>query len=327
MNSAFSKPATDIRSISLYYERHGNPAGAPVVCLHGGPGGGSTFNEYRLFDPDHFNVLIFDQRGSGKSHPYASIENNSIAHLTDDIDRLRRHFGHEKWSIAGGSWGSALTMFYAAKYPQHVVRMLLRGIFFADRRGADYLIEEDGAAKTCRNAFFDDYQNFIPATERAIGLKQAYYNRVTSDDKETALRAALLFKLWDISIATLIPRQDWLDKARRDLESNLALSRIFFHFTMHEYDDDHREYLINRMAESGIPLDIIHGQRDDICPLENAEDLHRRCPGSTLDTPSQCGHSQLEEPLLESFLKITHRWMRNDKDSILTPSPSGRWPG
>jgi proline iminopeptidase len=306
---------------SIYYERHGNPQGKPVVYLHGGPGAGCSFREYRLFDPSHFNILLFDQRGSGKSLPYAGIANNDIHHLVEDLDKLRQNFGYGQWSITGGSWGSALAMLYAAKYPRHIDRMLLRGIFFADRKGADYIIEEDGAAKTRRSPLFDDYRNFIPAAERRHGLKQAYYNRLISENKAAELEAATLFNLWDTSIATYIPRQDWLDDVRQKPGENLALSRIFFHFAVHEFDNQNREHLLSRMAESKIPLDIIHGRQDYICPVENAEELHRRCPGSRIQIPDQCGHSQMEQPLLVAFLKVTDRWVKEDRARVPDQNP------
>ncbi len=297
---------------SLYYERHGNPRGRPVVYLHGGPGAGCSFQEYRMFNPNHFNVLIFDQRGAGKSRPHASIDNNSISHLVGDIDRLRQKFGHQKWSIAGGSWGSALAMFYATQYPQHVDRMILRGVFFADQKGACHIIEEDGIAKTQRNTFFDDYLNFIPLEERQQGLSHAYYNRLTSGNRAVEIEAATLFNLWDASIVTFAPHPGWPNELRNKPEESLALSRTFFHFAIHEFDDKNRSNLLAKMSELTIPINIIHGRQDYICPVENAEILHKHCPGSTLQIFERCGHSQKEEPLLNAFLKMTDRWMKED---------------
>ncbi len=296
----------------LYYERHGHPRGKPVIYLHGGPGGGCSFNEYRWFHPDHFDVLIFDQRGSGKSTPYAGTQGNSIAALVADIEKLRQHLFIDKWNICGGSWGSALAMSYAAAHPERVERMLLRGIFFADRKGAQHIITASHLKDDKKTEFYRDYVDFIPPEERKRdGLLKAYYNRVMSPDQALAVEAARRFYIWDTAIATKHLRQDWIDEANKDPESTLALSRLFFHFASHEFKDSHKKHLLEAMADLDIPVDIIHGADDKICPVENARELHKICQNSTLATPP-CGHSQREPELLEAFLDITDRWMSDD---------------
>ena len=184
----------------LYYERFGNKNGIPIIYLHGGPGAGCSFSEYCLFNLDYCNVLLFDQRGAGKSVPYAETKNNSIDKLVEDIETFLQHIGVDQWTICGGSWGSALGMFYATKYPQYVEQMLLNGIFFADQTGAQHIIEENGSAKENLNKYFEAYRDYIPKTERKDGLMLPYYKRLMSPDIDQSVEAARLFDMWDTSI-------------------------------------------------------------------------------------------------------------------------------
>lgn len=294
---------------SLYFERHGNPHGIPVVWLHGGPGGGCSFNEHKYFNLDHYDLLIFDQRGAGKSTPFASTEENSIDLLIDDIEVLRRHFKHKSWHVAGGSWGSALALLYTLKYPKSVDRLLLRGIFFADRKGAYHIIEPDGAAARFQHMkWFQDYRDLIPEAERAQGLMIPYYNRLTKGDRDVAVEAALRFMLWDTAICTLEPCQDFLDKIQADPQASLALSRIYFHYIVHEFDDANRNKILDGFAKLDIPVDIVHGMQDWICPVENAQALHRACRNSNLKILENCGHSMIEPAMQQAFRLISDRW-------------------
>lgn len=292
----------------LHYARYGNPKGEPVVYLHGGPGGGCTF-EYRLFNPDHYSVLLFDQRGAGKSLPFAETAHNTISALVGDIEKLRKHFGIERWHVAGGSWGSALGMFYALRHPAHVEKMLLRGIFFGDSDGARYIIDEDGAAAAHRNQWFEDYLGHIPAAERASGLTMPYYRRLHSEDKAVAVEAARLFWLWDTSIATLSPRPDILDRIKDNPEGALPLSRIFFHYVVHEFQRGHKKLLLDGMGKLSHSVDIIHGREDKITPVANAIQLHGFCKNSRLNIVENCGHSMLEPALQQAARTITDKWM------------------
>ncbi len=293
---------------NLYYERHGNPDGAKAVYLHGGPGAGCGFYEQRLFDPDYFDLLIFDQRGAGKSTPHGKIENNSIDHLVQDLEDMREHFGIKKWSVCGGSWGSALSMFYAAKYPDAVERMILRGVFFGDKKGADYINGENGNATENANAYFDIYKNLIPTAEREKGLGAAYAERVLRGQSQTAIEAAKRFIIWNTSIDCLEHPAKEIEAIEKDPKSVLPLSRIWYHFCENQFDDKNREYLLKIMGRLEIPVHIIHGRQDYICPAQNAKDLHAVCQHSDLEILEQCGHSQKEPPLIEAFIKITKAW-------------------
>lgn len=299
---------------ALYFERHGNPAGAPVIYLHGGPGGGCSFQEYRWFNPDYYNVILFDQRGAGKSTPHAGIQANSVSHLVEDIERLRAHFGVERWAVAGGSWGSALAMLYAARHPQNVERLLLRGIYFADRGGEDNIIEEFGVARAHRNQWFDEYRALVPHIPPGAPITQAYYELLMSPDKAVAVEAARRFDLWDTSIATAQPRPELIAEISKNPEESLPLSRFFFHFSVHEFRDALRNEILEGMKKFPGPVDIIHGRLDYICPVENAIILHEAVPHSRLQIVEDAGHSMREPGIRDAFISVTDRWAAEGAD-------------
>ena len=293
----------------LYYARYGNPAGAPVIYLHGGPGAGCTYQEYRFFNPDHYNVLLFDQRGAGRSVPFAGTHNNDMQALVSDIEKLRRHFGVESWSVCGGSAGSTLGMLYAISHPARVRRLLLRGIFFGDGESARHLIDAEGALAKSRNKWFEDYFNHIPVQERAGGLTMPYYKRLNSADENEAIEAARLFTVWDTSIATMHSRQDLLDNRNKNPKDCLPISKVFFHFTVNEYTkNDYKPFLLDGMKKLSVPVDIIHGRQDWICPVENAIELHGVCNNSRLEIVEETGHGMVEPGLQQAFIGITDRW-------------------
>lgn len=300
---------------ALYLEWHGNPDGVPVVYLHGGPGAGSSFQEYRWFNPDHYNVLLFDQRGAGKSTPYASVDANDANHLVADIERLRKNFGIDSWAVAGGSWGSSLAMLYAAQHPDRVERLLLRGIYFADCEGKENIIEEFGVARTRRNEWFENYRALVAHVPSGASIMQAYYNLLMAP--ETAVEAARRFDLWDTSIATAQTRQDLLDEIDKNPEASLGVSRIFFHFSVHEFSDRLRQEILAGMKKFTGPVDIIHGREDYICPVKNAIALHQAVPHSRLHIVEGAGHSMLEPGIRDAFVSITDRWVAEAEN----PSP------
>src|SRR3954465_11996973 len=191
----------------LYWELCGNPDGKPVVFLHGGPGGGSSPDDRRQFHPDKYKILVFDQRGCGKSTPYASLEANTTWHLVDDIEKLRTQVAKvEKWQVFGGSWGSTLALAYAQKYPERTTEIMLRGVFLFDQYEIDWMYKEGGASQL----FPDKWEDFvapIPEGERG-DLVEAYHQRLTGDDKDEQLRAAKAWSKWEADIVTLLPNQE-----------------------------------------------------------------------------------------------------------------------
>ncbi|NCC22162.1 MAG: prolyl aminopeptidase [Alphaproteobacteria bacterium] len=288
----------------LYYEQSGNPDGIPVVQAHGGPGAGLSPDDRRFYDPETYRIVLFDQRGAGRSEPYASVYDNGIAQLVADMERLRVHLGIERWAVVGGSWGAALAMFYAIAHPENVSRLVLRGLMFADRE-TSLLITEQG--RPGRNDYWPQFSEWEFVTEnRLIGNNfEVYYEALFSRPECVALEAATRFTLWDISIASCYPDESVLDKIRANPESNLAISRLFFHFVRHEYEPGNRKYLLEGMAKlKEIPLDIVHGENDLLCDVEHAYTLKKTCPWARLHVLPETGHTRTEPKIVETILAI-----------------------
>src|SRR5215210_1693918 len=188
----------------LYWELSGNPNGKPAVMLHGGPGGGSSPDHRRQWNPDKYKILVFDQRGCGKSTPYASLEANTSWHLVDDIEKLRAEVAKvDKWMVFGGSWGSTLSLAYAQKYPERATELVLRGIFLFQQYELDWLYKEGGASAVYPDKW-DEFVAPIPESERG-DLLIAYRKRLTSDDADVQLAAAKAFSAWEANTVTVLP--------------------------------------------------------------------------------------------------------------------------
>lgn len=295
---------------ALYYARYGNPEGEPFVYLHGGPGGGCKWDEYRYFDPAHYCVILYDQRGAGKSTPYAGTQNNTVPALVKDLEKLREHFGYTRWNVTGGSFGSTLGMFYAVMHPERVTRLMLRGIFFGDAEGAHNLINAQGLLKHGQETvWFQEYRDHIPAAERANGLAIPYYTRLTADDERTAIEAARLFMRYDRAIATKDPQLEALEKINENPRAMLAISRLFFHFSVNEFmKNNYKAFLLPKIAQLKMPIVIIHGRQDWICPVENAIELHEKCTNTELRIIDGAGHAMIEPGLQEAFITCTNAW-------------------
>src|SRR5450755_1713715 len=191
----------------IYYEESGNPSGKPVVFLHGGPGGGSDPKQRRFFDPERYRIVLFDQRGCGKSTPHASLVDNSTWHLVSDIEALREHLGIDKWQVFGGSWGSALAIAYAETHPDRVSELVLRGIFLLRKQEIDWFYQR-GAGAIFPDAW-DEYLAPIPESERG-DLVRAYHRRLTSDDPKVRQEAARAWSVWEGQTSCLVPNADWI---------------------------------------------------------------------------------------------------------------------
>ncbi|MCH9687707.1 MAG: prolyl aminopeptidase [Deltaproteobacteria bacterium] len=286
----------------LYYEQCGNPNGKPVVFLHGGPGGGIEPRHRRFFDPGVYRIVLFDQRGCGRSTPYASLEDNTTAHLVEDIETLRKHLGIDTWQVFGGSWGSTLALAYAQQHRERVTEMVLRGIFtFAPDEMRWFYI--DGT----RVLFPDAYQDFveaIPQAERG-DLIGAYHRRLTSVDPNVRRAAARAWSMWECRVATLEP-DDGLVAHCDDAGFTLAFARIECHYFVNEGFFDSPTALLDGMpALAGVPAVIVHGRYDVICPPRNAWRLHQAWPGSTLRFVEDAGHSANEPGITAALLDAT----------------------
>jgi proline iminopeptidase len=234
----------------IYYKQCGNPDGQPVVFLHGGPGGGIIADYRRFFDPEAYRIVLFDQRGAGKSTPHASLEENTTWHLASDIERLRQHLGIEKWMVFGGSWGSTLALAYAQTYPACVGSLVLRGIFLCRPKEIDWFYQE-GASAIFPDVW-EQYQSVIPESGRG-NMLEAYYRRLTSDDESVRPEAARAWSIWEGSTSKLIPDQKLIDDFSEPHKA-LSLARIEAHYFINNTFFKTDNYLLENVARFATSL-------------------------------------------------------------------------
>lgn len=290
---------------TLYYEEVGNPDGQPVVFLHGGPGGGVNPGYRRYFNPEKWRVILFDQRGCGRSTPFAELHENTTWDLVADIERLREHLGVDQWAVFGGSWGSTLALTYAVTHPQACRALFLRGIFLLRRKEIEWFYQEG-----CSRLFPDLWESYlapIPEAERD-DLVAAYHRRLTSPDERTRKEAAIAWSVWEGSTSRL--HFDPAAAAGFGQEQFAdAFARIECHyFTNHGFfsEDD---YLLQRVERiRHIPAVIVHGRYDVICPVENAWDLHRAFPEAELHIIPDAGHALSEPGTTDMLIRYTDAW-------------------
>jgi len=276
---------------TIYYEECGNPYGKPVVFLHGGPGGGVVPEYRRFFDPDSFRVILFDQRGAGRSTPHAELEENTTWHLVADIERLREHLRIEGWIVFGGSWGSTLALAYAETHAERVRALVLRGIFLCRQKEIRWFYQEGASA-----IFPEAWQQFldvIPEAERGDMLR-AYHRRLTSDDAETRLAAARAWSVWEGSTSKLYPDENLIAEFDAP-DLALALARIECHYFVNNAFFKTENYLIENVGRiRHIPTVIVQGRYDVVCPVMSAWELHEAFPEAELEITPDAGHSALE---------------------------------
>lgn len=286
----------------IYYEQSGNPTGKPVVFLHGGPGGGSDPMHRRFFDPNIYRIVVFDQRGSGRSEPFACLEENTTWDLVADIERLRQHLGIERWVVFGGSWGSTLSLAYAETHPERVVALVLRGIFLCRPEEIKWFYQE--GAHAIYPDVWEDYLNLIPEQERSDMLS-AYHRRLTSEDKETQLAAARAWSIWEGSTSKLIPSQSVID-GFGDPSKAIPLARIECHYFMNNAFFSSNNYLIENIDRiRHIPGVIVQGRYDVVCPMMSAWLLHKAWPEAKLEVIATAGHSATEEGIIDALVRAT----------------------
>ena len=283
----------------IYYERVGNPEGIPVVFLHGGPGGGLIPMYRQFFDPKAFQIILFDQRGSGKSTPHAELEENTTWTLIEDIETLREKFGIEKWYVFGGSWGSTLSLAYAETHPDRASGLILRGIFLTRRKELEWFYQY-GASEIFPD-FWERYRDEIPEDERG-DMMGAYYKRLTSDDRKRAVSAARAWSVWEGSTSKLYPDKDLMDHWEGEDEA-LALARIECHYFMNNSFFPTEDYLIENVDKiRHIPTVIVQGRYDVVCPAVSAWELHRAFPESDLQIIADAGHSISEKGITSALI-------------------------
>jgi proline iminopeptidase len=291
----------------LYYEQVGNATGKPVVFLHGGPGGGVSADYRRYFDPKVYRVVLFDQRGSGKSTPHANIEENTTWDLVADIERLREHLGIKRWQVFGGSWGSTLALAYAETHPDRVSELVLRGIFLCRQKEIRWFYQEGTSA--IFPDVWEEYLKVIPESERA-DMVSAYYRRLTSDDGAVRLQAARAWSIWEGSTSKLFFDASMIEKFA-DPEFALAFARIECHYFINNAFFPTDNYLIENVGSiRGIPGVIVQGRYDVVCPMMSAWDLHRAWPEAQLKIIPDAGHSISEPGIIDALVEATDQFGR-----------------
>jgi proline iminopeptidase len=289
---------------SIYWELCGNPKGKPAVFLHGGPGAGCSTDHRRLFDPQRYCVLLFDQRGCGRSLPHASLQNNTTWHLVADIERLRVMLGVERWLVFGGSWGSSLALAYAQTHSLQVSELVVRGIFTLRR--AELLWYYQEGASWLFPDLWDAYLAPIPLAERG-DLMAAYRKRLVGTDPVEQLAAARAWSLWEGQTITLLP--DAASKAKHERDDYaLAFARIENHYFVHGGWLDEGQLIRNAGKLAGIPGVIVQGRYDMACPPKTAWDLHRAWPDADFYLIADAGHAFNEPGILAQLLAATDRF-------------------
>lgn len=285
----------------LYVEQVGNPKGRPVLFLHGGPGAGLSPKHRRFFDPKKYRVVLMDQRGAGKSKPFAGLENNTTWDLVADIERVRERLQIKNWIVFGGSWGSTLALSYAVTHPAHVQGLVLRGIFLCRPEEIRWFYQE-GAHQIFPEEW-ERYVEIIPAEERG-DLVGAYHRRLTSDDKAIRLQAAQRWSEWEGATLKLRPDLDTRRAFGAD-EMAPALARIECHYFMNNAFFETDNFLIEQVGKiRHIPSWIVHGRYDAVCPVKNAWDLHRAWPEAHLCIVPDAGHAADEPGIRTELIRI-----------------------
>ncbi|MFO7180170.1 MAG: prolyl aminopeptidase [Pseudomonadota bacterium] len=287
---------------SIYFEESGNPNGKPVVFLHGGPGGGTSPRQRRFFDPTRYRIVLFDQRGCGKSRPHASLVDNTTWHLVSDIEALRRELGIERWQVFGGSWGSTLALAYAEKHPERVTELVLRGIFLLRRWELEWFYQR-GTSLLFPDAF-EAYRALIPEAERS-DMIAAYYRRLTSPDARVRQEAARVWSVWEASTSHLLPDEEYIRSCAGD-DFSLAFARIECHYFVNGGFLERENQLIEDVGKiRHVPAVIVQGRYDVVCPMQSAWELSRAWPEARFVIVPDAGHSAYEPGIVHELVTAT----------------------
>lgn len=297
---------------TVYFEECGNPRGEPALLVHGGPGGGSNPTMRRFHDPNHYRIVLFDQRGCGRSTPNASLEANTTWHLVADMERLREHLDIERWQLFGGSWGSTLALAYAETHPQRVASLILRGIFLVRRAELEWFYQE-GCSWIYPDAFAS-YQQVIPLAERG-DMIAAYYRRLTDPDPQVRLAAAKAWSVWEASTLSLLQDAERIRHFGADAYA-IAFARIECHYFVNGgffASDDQLLADAGRLRD--IPGTIVHGRYDVVTPVKNAWDLKRVWPTAELRIVADAGHAMSEPGIAHELVSATRRHRRGPAEA------------
>ncbi|MCG8561495.1 MAG: prolyl aminopeptidase [Hyphomicrobiales bacterium] len=286
----------------IYFEECGNPEGKPALLVHGGPGGGANALMRRYHDPAHYRIILFDQRGCGRSTPHAELEGNSTWALVEDMERLRAHLGVERWQLLGGSWGSTLSLAYAQTHPDRIAELILRGIFTLRRRELEWFYQE-GCSWIFPEAF-EDYLRPIPEEERG-DMIAAYYRRLTDPDRAVQLEAARAWSVWEGTTLSLLQDPARVAKFAAD-EYARAFARIECHYFINGGFFERDDQLIADAGKlAGLPGIIVHGRYDVVTPVRTAWELAAAWPDADLRIVPDSGHAMTEPGIIRELVAAT----------------------
>ncbi|ASG19788.1 prolyl aminopeptidase [Nitrospirillum viridazoti] len=288
---------------TIYWEEAGNPDGAPVVFLHGGPGAGASPTHRRFFDPRHYRIVILDQRGAGRSAPLGEIRENGIPDLISDLELLRSVLEIDRWLVFGGSWGSTLALAYAQAHPERVKGLVLRGIFLMRQQEIDWFLYD------MRTFFPEAWSTFvahIPVNERG-DLLEAYYRRLTSADPQTRMAAARVWSVYEGACSTLLPSPELVSASGEDNHA-LGLARMEAHYFRNNKLSPEAALLENIDRIRHIPAIIVQGRYDVVCPIRTADELHRAWPEADYIVVPDAGHSAMEPGIRSALVQATERF-------------------
>ena len=289
----------------IYYEECGNPKGKPAVFVHGGPGAGCDQRARSFFDPDAYRIILFDQRGCGRSRPHASLVDNTTWHLISDMEALRTKLGIDRWLVFGGSWGSTLALAYAQTHPECVTELVLRGIFLLTQFEQRWFYQEGASALF--PDYWEDYVKVIPPAERG-DMIQAFYKRLTSDNKQTQLNAARAWSMWEAATSYLHVNEENLSKWSED-EFAVAVARIECHYFVNRGFLETEDQLLRHVDRiRHIPSVIVQGRYDVVCPMQTAWALHRAWPEAEFNIIADAGHSAFEAGNTDALIRATDKF-------------------
>lgn len=293
---------------TIYWEESGNPNGQPVLFLHGGPGGGTSPTHRRFFDPEHYRIILFDQRGAGKSLPLGEYKQNTTELLIADIEKLRVMLGIGKWLVFGGSWGSTLALAYGQAHPSHCLGFVLRGIFMCTQAEVEWFVY--GMGKFFPKEY-ERFREFIPAAERT-DLMEAYARRLFGDDLELSSQAARSWSRYEGSCLFLEPQQQAIDDFESDAVA-IGIGRLEVHYMRHAAFMEEDQLIKNLHKIAHLPAVIVHGRYDVICPPTSAYRLHQAWENSKLIFVNNAGHAAMEPGIAQELVRATEQFKVHGK--------------
>jgi proline iminopeptidase len=296
----------------LYWEQCGNPSGDPVIFLHGGPGAGCSEQDRCFFDPQHFRIVLLDQRGSGRSHPVGDLTDNTMEHTAYDIELLREELGIDSWHVFGGSYGSTISLYYAQEFPDRCKSLVLRGIWLLRQEEIDWWLY---GLRMIQPELWNEFAGFIPEAERG-NLLEAYWQRLTGEDRDLALRAAKHWALYEIACCTLLPNAEFMDHfAAPDVA--WAVARLEAHYFRNVKPEPDTLLLDRVNGIRHIPAIAVHGRYDIVCSVKNLIDLAQVWPELDTVISPDSGHSSHEPGITKELVAATNRIVKNGNPCLL----------